>query len=78
MLFEHREESDTLLGRAVRVNDGLFNEFVERALAEKGMRGSLPRSCRLRVWYSRHDSRGRGSYAAAWRRKLSAQPLGVS
>ena len=46
MLFEHREEPDTLFGFAVRVNGGFFNEFVEPTLAQRGMRGPLPRSCR--------------------------------
>jgi hypothetical protein len=39
MFFEHREESDSLFGLTVRVDDGFFHEFVEPALAEDGMRG---------------------------------------
>jgi hypothetical protein len=31
-----------------------FHEFVEPALAEDGMRGSLPRSCCRPAWHSRH------------------------
>jgi len=54
MFFEHREESDSLFGLTVRVDDGFFHEVVEPALAQDGMRGSLPRSCRLPAWHSRH------------------------
>jgi hypothetical protein len=34
VLLEHAEQADALLGLAVRINDGFFDEFVESPLTE--------------------------------------------
>lgn len=46
MFLEHAEQADALFRLAVRVNDGLFDEFVEPAPAERVMRPLDHRSAR--------------------------------
>ena len=72
MLLEHRQERRALFGLAVRIDERLFDEFLEAGLRESPRRDAFPRLGCV-AWHATMIAGLRRTYTAT---KWSAELLG--